>query len=56
VTASTLVRVASLSVFRRWEYCQALWCPFLYGIAYTSPFSGAAWLARASMRPEAEQR
>ena len=42
--------------FRRREYCQALWCPFLYGIAYTNPIRRAMELARTSMRPEAEQR
>jgi hypothetical protein len=30
------MRVTSLTAFRRREYCQALWCPFLYGIAYTN--------------------
>jgi hypothetical protein len=39
------------TVFYRREYCQALWCPFLYGIAYASPFRGPrSWHAHRCAR------
>jgi len=38
-------------VFYRREYCPALWCPFLYGIAYASPFRGPrGWHAHRCAR------
>ena len=51
MTTSTSCALLPSPVFHGREYCQALWCPFLYGIAYTSPFGGPrSWHAHRCAR------